>query len=262
VDFSHVLQMAQLQQTTSGANWTPLVILGALIALAYAFGLQNYFSLENIAGHRSVVQDYVSAHLVLSLLIYTAIYIVVVATSLPAASFLSIAGGFVFGWFLSGTITIFAATIGAVIVFQVVKTSLGTVIAARAGPFVKKLSDGFSEDAFNYLLFLRLVPAFPFFAVNAVAGLIRVNLRTFILATLIGIIPGSYAFAWLGGGFGSVIDAQIAAHNACVAKDGFNNCAYKLSASSLITPQLLIAFCILGLVALIPVALKKWKSAK
>jgi uncharacterized membrane protein YdjX (TVP38/TMEM64 family) len=254
--------MAQKQENSARANWAPLIILGALIACAYALGLQNFLSLENIAGHRSAVQDYVGNHLILALLIYCVTYIVVVATSLPAASFLSIAGGFVFGWLLSGSVTIIAATIGAVIVFQIVKTSLGAVIAARAGPFVQKLSDGFSKDAFNYLLFLRLVPAFPFFAVNAVAGLTRINLRTFILATLIGIIPGSYAFAWLGRGLDSVIDAQIALHDACVAKDGFNNCPYEFSVSSLVTPQLLAAFCGLGLVALIPVALKKWKPAK
>jgi uncharacterized membrane protein YdjX (TVP38/TMEM64 family) len=254
--------MAQITDNSARAHWTPLVILVVLIACAYAFGLQNYLSLENIAGNRSAVQVYVKDHLLLAMSIYVVIYIVMVATSLPAASFLSIGGGFVFGWFLSGTMTIFAATIGAVIVFQVVKTSLGTVIAARAGPFIKKLSDGFSKDAFSYLLFLRLVPAFPFFAVNAVAGLTRVNLRTFILATLIGIIPGSYVFAWLGGGLGTVIDAQIIAHDACVAKDGFNNCDYHFLVSSLFTPQLFLAFCGLGLVALIPVAFKKWQTSK
>jgi uncharacterized membrane protein YdjX (TVP38/TMEM64 family) len=243
-------------------RWLPLIVLAGLIAVAYALGLQKYVSLETIAQNHAALESYVRDNLVLAVFVYMAIYIVVVALSLPGAGLLSIAGGFIFGWALSGTVTIVAATIGAIIVFQIVKTSLGATIAERAGPFVKKLSAGFANDAFNYLLFLRLVPAFPFFAVNAVAGLARVDLRTYALATLIGIIPGSYAFAWLGRGLGSIIEAQTSSHDACVASKGITNCPFEISAASLITPQLLIALAVLGVVSLIPVLLKKWKSAK
>ncbi len=243
-------------------RWGPLIVLIGLIIAAYYFGLQDYLSLQNIAAHRNALQDYVSAHLIVSLMIYAGFYVAVVALSLPGSSLLSIAGGFIFGWALSAPITVVAATIGAVIVYQIVKTSLGDAIAQRAGPFVRTLSEGFAKDAFNYLLFLRLVPAFPFFIVNAVAGVCRVNFRSFLLATFIGIIPGAYVFAWLGRGFGSVIDAQSAWHDACVLKDGFNNCPYEISISSLVTPELLIAFAALGALALIPVALKKWKAAQ
>jgi uncharacterized membrane protein YdjX (TVP38/TMEM64 family) len=254
--------MTQATISLKLTRWAPLGVLILLIVLAYSFGWHTYLSLENIANNHIILENYVKEHLLLALLIYVLVYIAVVALSLPVASFISIAGGFVFGWFLSGSVTIVAATIGAVIVFQIVKTSLGAFMAERAGPFVQKLSDGFSKDAFNYLLFLRLVPAFPFFAVNAVAGLARVKLRTFAIATFLGIIPGAYAFAWLGRGLGSVIDAQIAKHDTCVAKDGFNNCPFELSVSALVTPELIAAFCALGLVALIPVGLKKWNASK
>jgi uncharacterized membrane protein YdjX (TVP38/TMEM64 family) len=135
------------------------------------------------------------------------------------------------------------------------------VIADRAGPFVQKLSGGFEKDGFNYLLFLRLVPAFPFFAVNAVAGLTKMKLRTFTLGTLIGIIPGSYVFAWLGRGLGSVIDAARLAQNACVAKQSAALCPFEFSTASLVTPQLLWAFAALGVLSLVPVALKKWNAS-
>lgn len=241
-------------------RWFPLIALGGLIAVAYALGLQKYFTLGMIAQNNTALQTYVHDHLLVSVLLYMALYVVVVALSLPGAGILSIAGGFIFGWALSGTVTIFAATVGAIIVFQIVKTSLGATVAERAGPFVKKLSDGFAHDAFNYLLFLRLVPAFPFFAINAVAGLVRVDLRTYALATFIGIIPGSYAFAWLGRGLGSIIEAQTKVHDVCIAAKGLANCPFEISAASLITPQLLIALAVLGVVSLIPVGLKKWKS--
>ena len=254
--------MPQNTNSLSARRWLPLIALGALIVTAYFLGLQKYLSLAAIAENHAALETYVRDHLLSAILIYTAIYIGVVALSLPGAGILSIVGGFIFGWALSGTVTIFAATIGAIIVFQIVKTSLGASIAERAGPFVKKLSAGFAHDAFNYLLFLRLVPAFPFFAINAVAGLVRVDLRTYALATFIGIIPGSYAFAWLGRGLGSIIEAQSKAHDACIAVNGLANCPFEISASSLITPQLLIALAVLGVVSLIPVVLKKWKAAK
>jgi uncharacterized membrane protein YdjX (TVP38/TMEM64 family) len=246
---------------TSLKRWFPLVILAGLIVVAYAFGLGKYLSLQTIAENRVALEKYVGQHLLVSVLIYMAVYIASVSLSLPGASILSIIGGFIFGWVLSVPITVIAATIGATVVFQIVKTSLGAVVAERAGPFVQRLSNGFSEDAFNYLLFLRLVPAFPFFIVNAVAGVCRVEFRTFVLATFIGIIPGAIAFAWLGRGLGSVIDVETAAHDVCVAQKSVADCPFELSLTSLVTPQLLIGFAALGVVALIPVALKKWKTA-
>jgi uncharacterized membrane protein YdjX (TVP38/TMEM64 family) len=246
-------------KTTIG-RWGPLVILAGAMLAAYYFGLQNYVSLDYLIGKRAIFQTYVSSHLLFSIIVYATIYIAVVALSLPGAGILSIAGGFIFGWILSAPVTVIAATIGAILVFQIVKSSLGESLAKRASGFVARLSDGFTEDAFSYLLFLRLVPAFPFFIVNAVAGLCRINLRTFILATFIGIIPGAFVFAWVGRGLGSVIDAQMAKHELCVLKDGLNNCHYDIAISSLVTPQLLFALTALGIMALIPVAMNKMRG--
>jgi uncharacterized membrane protein YdjX (TVP38/TMEM64 family) len=241
-------------------RWLPLGLLAALVVTAYSLGLHHYLTLESLAQHQNDLTAYVNAHLVLALLIFALVYIGVVSLSLPGASILTIVGGFVFGWALSAPVIIISATIGAIIVFQIVSTSLGASIAERAGPFVSKLSAGFQKDAFSYMLFLRLVPLFPFFIVNAVAGLARVNLRVYALATIIGIVPGTLAFAWLGRGLGSVIEAQTAAHAACVAAQGEAACPFEISTASLITPQLLLGFAALGLVALIPVVLKKWRG--
>jgi uncharacterized membrane protein YdjX (TVP38/TMEM64 family) len=241
-------------------QWMPLALLAALIAGAYTLGLQRYLTLESLVENHASLQAFVSDNFILAVAIYAAVYILVVALSLPAAGLLSIVGGFVFGWLVSAPVTVIAATIGAVIVFQIVKTSLGKTLAERAGPFVTKLSDGFAKDSFNYLLFLRLVPAFPFFAVNAVAGLCRVDLKTFVTATIIGIIPGSFAFAWLGRGLGSLIESQQRAFDICVAAQGAANCHLKLSVTDLVTKEILIAFALLGVVALIPVVLRKLKG--
>lgn len=241
-------------------RWLPLVVLTGLAFFAYQFDVQNYASFQTIIENEETLMKFVGNHWAQALLIYAIIYVISVSLSLPGAGFLSVAGGFLFGWEWSAPVSVISATIGAVIVFQIVKSSLGAIVANRAGPFVVKLSEGFKNDAFNYLLFLRLVPAFPFFAVNAVAGLARVDLRSFVLATFIGIIPGAIAFAWFGRGLGSVIEAQRSLHRSCVAENGLANCPFEFSMSSLLTPQLLLGFFALALVALIPVGLKKWKA--
>lgn len=252
-------EMAEFIIPSSVRRWLPLAFLVALIALAYGFGLQKYFSLQMIAENHVRVENYVSENLALALALFTLVYIIVVALSLPGAAVLSIIGGYLFGVLISVPVTIITATLGSIVVFRIVKTSAGAAMAEKASPFVKRLTQGFADDAFNYLLFLRLAPVFPFFAVNAVAGLARVNTITFITATFFGIMPGAVAFAYLGRGLGSVIEMQMKLHEACVAEKGAALCPFEISSSSLITPPLLMAFAGLAVVALIPVALKSWK---
>ena len=240
--------------------WLPIAGLALLIAAAYLAGAGHYLSLGAIAEHREWLKHFTTQHLVAAILIFMALYIAVVALCLPGAAFMSILGGFLFGWWISAPVTVVAATIGAVIVLHIVKTSLGATLAERAGPMVRKLSEGIAEDAFSYLLFLRLLPVFPFFMVNAVAGLCSVRLKTFIAATVIGIIPGALAFAYLGTGLDSIIAAQMQAHQACIALNGSASCRLELDAGALLTPEIMTALIILGFVGLIPIGLKHWKN--
>lgn len=240
-------------------RFLPLGVLALIMVICYYLGLQRYLGTESLVENEEVLQSFVAQNLVSALAIYFAIYILVVSLSLPGSALLTIVGGFTFGWALSAPVTVVAATIGAVAVFKIVQTSLGSTIGEKAGPFVQKVSRGFESNAFSYLLFLRLVPAFPFFAVNAVAGLTKMPLRSFTFATLIGIIPGTVAFSIVGRGLGSVLDSARTTHAACVTQDVAAACPYQFSAASLITPQLLWGFAALGVVSLIPVLLKKWK---
>jgi uncharacterized membrane protein YdjX (TVP38/TMEM64 family) len=244
--------------------WRRLLLPGVILAfmvMAYVTGLHRYLSLQAIAENRKALGDFTSANLLLALLGYVAAYTAAVALSLPGASILTILGGLLFGWLVGGLAAIVAATLGAVVIFSVVKTSLGEGLAKRAGPFLARISDGFAKDAFNYLLFLRLVPAFPFWLVNIAPALANVKLRTFALATAIGIIPGTFAFAFVGEGLDSIIAAQTAAYDSCVTQNGKDACSFELSIGSLVTTELLIAFAALGVVALIPVLIKKWRGA-
>jgi uncharacterized membrane protein YdjX (TVP38/TMEM64 family) len=261
----HLRQVTQAAQNPARVSalrrWIPLGILVVAIAATYMLGLHRYISIEALAHNRNALHDFVDRNLLLALAAYIGVYIVAVALSLPGAALLSIAGSFAFGWMLSVPASVIAATVGATIVFQAVKTSLGASIAERAGPLTQKLRAGFARDGFSYLLFLRLTPVFPFFAVNAVAGLSGVSLRTFVIATAIGVIPGGLAFAWLGQGLDSIIDKHVALYNDCVAQHGAAMCSFQISKWSLLTPELLTAFATLGVVALIPVAIRRFRGA-
>jgi uncharacterized membrane protein YdjX (TVP38/TMEM64 family) len=182
--------------------------------------------------------------------------VALVALSVPGAAVMSIAGGFLFGWMLSVPTTVTAAVLGSIIVFQIVKTTAGAALAERAGSVADRLCCGFAKNAFSYLLFLRLAPVFPFFMVNAIAGLSRVPLRTFVAATAIGIIPASFAFALVGAGLDDIIAEKGAAYQSCIAVKAAADCAFGLTVRDLVTPQLMIAFAALGVIALIPVAVK------
>jgi uncharacterized membrane protein YdjX (TVP38/TMEM64 family) len=204
----------------------------------------------------------IADHTLLALVAFMAIYAGTVALSLPGGAVLTLAGGFLFGWFWGGVASILAATAGAIIVFLVARSALGELLAARAGPWLGRLRQGFQEDAFNYLLFLRLVPIFPFWLVNLAPALLGVGLLTYVLATAIGIIPGSFAYSIAGKGLDSLIVAQQAAHQSCLAKmgpDAEKLCPFVLEPRALLTPGLIAGFVALGVVALIPIAVKRFK---
>ena len=137
---------------------------------------------------------------------YLIIYIIAVSISFPGASFLTIAGGAIFGWLIGGTLTIFGATIGASIIFLVAKTSLGDYLAEKAGPRMSKLRDGFQKDAFNYLLTLRLAPVVPFWITNLAPAFFGMDLGRYALATFLGIIPGTYAYSFIGEQVGTSLE--------------------------------------------------------
>jgi uncharacterized membrane protein YdjX (TVP38/TMEM64 family) len=252
----------EADSASSLRRWLPLALLVAVAVLVFAMGWHKLLTLKNIGLNYEALRGFIADNLVAALALYLAVYVAVVALSLPGALILTLAGGLLFGWQIGTLATVVAATIGATIIFLVARSSLGDGLTSKVGPWLARLSDGFRENALSYLLFLRLVPAFPFVVVNLAAAVLRVPLGTYVLGTFIGIIPGTTAFSVAGSGLGSVITAQNSSYSACVAKmpGGEAACPYTIDTNALITKELIIAFVLLGVVALIPVALKKWRA--
>lgn len=242
------------------SRFLPLLAIAAGMALVFAMGWHKYLSFSALIEHRASLEAFVARQPVLAVLAYMLAYVAVVALSLPGGAVMTLLGGFLFGWIVGAPAAVLGATVGATIIFLVAKTSLGEGLVRKAGPFVARLADGFAKDAFNYLLFLRLVPAFPFWLVNLAPALLGVRLPTYFAATLIGILPATTVFSIIGAGLGSVLDAQKAAYDACVAGGG-QACSISLSPGDLVTPTLLAGFAALGLLALVPVAIKKLRRS-
>jgi uncharacterized membrane protein YdjX (TVP38/TMEM64 family) len=188
-------------------RFLPLAVMLLAIIAAFALGLDDYLSLDRLERHRAQLLELVERHPLSAPLAFMLIYAAVVALSIPGGAILTMAGGFLFGVLAGTGYVVVAATIGATIVFLIARTALGDSLRRRAGPGLRRMEAGFRENALNYLLFLRLIPVFPFWLVNLVPAFLGVPLATYVVATLIGIIPGSLVYASVGNGLGAVFES-------------------------------------------------------
>jgi uncharacterized membrane protein YdjX (TVP38/TMEM64 family) len=188
-------------------RYIPLLIIATIMVAIFASGWYKHISFQSLADNRALLTNYVSENFLLASLVFILGYAAATSLSIPGASVISITGGFLFGTWFGGSWILIGATLGACLLFFAVKTAFGETLREKAGPWVAKVQDGFSKDAFSYLLFLRLVPAFPFFVVNIVPALLSVKFRTYLVATFIGIMPGCFVFASIGSGIGSIFDS-------------------------------------------------------
>ena len=189
------------------ARFGPLAIILVGAGVVFGTGAHRYLSLETLQENYEVVTAFVQDRFWLAMALFMLAYISVTAMSLPGAGLLSIFGGFLFGVWVGTGVVIVSATIGATIIFTAARTALGDALRRKAEGFAARMEKGFNQNAFSYLLLLRVVPIFPFFVVNIVPALFNVSTRTFFLATFIGIIPGTFAYVSAGNGLGAVIES-------------------------------------------------------
>lgn len=184
----------------------PLAILCAGLVAFFALGWHRYVSFESIRTNRSMLMDWVGRWGATSVLAFVLGYALMTAFSIPGGALATIVGGYLFGLWLGAAASAIGATLGSIAVFLAARTALGEFLRARTGGALRRMEEGFRRDAFSYLLVLRLVPLFPFWLVNLVPAFCGVPLRTYALATLIGIVPGGFVFASVGSGLGQLLD--------------------------------------------------------
>lgn len=227
-----------------GWRFLPGAIVVAGLIAGYLMGWHHYLSLAFLSESQSALKRVVAENPVLAPLGFVVFYILAVAFSFPAASILTIFGGFLFGWLFGGALAIVGATVGATALFLTARLACSDQIRKRLCGRAGKLSEGFEKNAFGYLLALRIAPFVPFVMVNIAPALFKVRLTTFVTATFIGIMPGAFAYAWLGQGCDSVLNAARLAGQQVTIRD-------------LVTPQITIAFVALALVAILATVVKR-----
>lgn len=188
-------------------RFLPLLLLVLLLAGVFLLGLDRFVSFEVLREHREDLAVFVAANTMLAVALFILLYAVATAVSLPGAAILTISSGFLFGTGFGTVYAVIGASLGATALFLAARTALGTTLKTRAGPMMKRMEKGFAEHAFSYLLFLRLVPLFPFWLVNLVPAFLGMRLQTYMLATVIGIVPGAFVYASVGNGLGAVFEA-------------------------------------------------------
>lgn len=224
----------------------PLIIIAGVIIFAIKLNILHYLSFAALQEYHQQLAHYVENNFAISIVVFCLFYIVVVATSIPGALFVSLLGGFLFGTLLGTLLVVSSATIGATLLVIAVQLAFGESVAAKIGSKVKFMETNLQQNAFFYLLSLRFLPVVPFWLVNLAAGIFNIKLRDFMLATFIGIIPGTFVYVNIGASLTSVF-AQ-------------NSTKFKLS--GLVSPQILIALTLLGVISFIPAIIKSLKKRK
>jgi len=218
-----------------------LWLLLFIVLVVFVLSGRQWLNLDTIRANRDLLASFTDRHYLLMLLGCGVVYSLSTAVSLPGGTVLSLLLGFLFGRWVGTLLIVISATLGAVTVFWLARYLLADWAEQRLRdhPLAKKLLDGFQEDAFNYLLFLRLVPAFPFWLVNLAPAFTQVSLQTYVITTFVGIIPGSFVFANLGQSLANI-----------------------QSLDQLLSIQTLVAFSLLGVLSLSPVLLKRYRASQ
>lgn len=182
----------------SPSRWlVAAILLAALLAYAVAGG-RHALSLDALGGSIDAARQWRRLNPWSAAASFLGLYVGATALSLPVASALSLAAGAVFGWIEGSVLVSFGASIGATLAFLASRFVFGAAVRARFGPRMQAIEEGLHKDGAFYLFTLRLVPVLPFFVINLLAGLTRIRVRTFYLASQLGMLPATLVYANAG----------------------------------------------------------------
>ena len=214
-----------------------LAILVAVILFVRLSGASGYLTLENLKKNKELLQHFIEARYFFAVVTYIVVYILTVTFSIPGATVLTLAGGFLFGLLPAIIYANVGATIGATLGFLFARYILGNSIQEKYAPQLERFNRELDENGHLYLLTLRLIPAFPFFLINLLAGLTKVSLKTFFWTTMVGILPGSLVYSFAGSQLNTIESVE-----------------------DIFSGSIIAAFLALALFALLPVILKKLRT--
>jgi uncharacterized membrane protein YdjX (TVP38/TMEM64 family) len=214
----------------------PLFLILFLMVLVYAFASYHPLSWKTLREFHLVLKKFEENHPIAAPLLFMSLYIVYAVLSLPGIFFLSLLAGFLFVQPYSTVYVVVAATIGSSLLFLAARTAFGAMFVQYAGRFLNRMEKGFRENAFSYLLFLRLIPLFPFWIVNFAGAFFGVSFWIFTLTTFLGMIPSVFIYTQAGRGFSLMLESPD-----------------PLNPLNLFNPNLILALVGLAFLALLPI---------
>jgi uncharacterized membrane protein YdjX (TVP38/TMEM64 family) len=220
----------------------PFAILLLVLVAVWSSGLASQLNWAALARNQAAISAWIERHRIVAPLLYAAAYAVATALSVPEAAVLTVAGGLLFGTWLGGTMAVIGATAGALVLFLAARSAFAATLAERGGRRLAAIRTALHRDGFSYLLAIRLIPVVPFWLVNLAAALAAMRLVPFATATLIGIIPATFVYAWIGEGVGSVLASGS-----------------RPDLMVVFSPRILAPLLTLGVLALVPIAWRRWK---
>jgi uncharacterized membrane protein YdjX (TVP38/TMEM64 family) len=231
------MPVAQPASGSSAGKFATAVVIACAIGAFFYFDLGRFLSLDALKQNRDHLLAFTEANYVSAVVLFILAYIMVTGLSLPGAVILTLAGGFLFGSVFGTLFVNLGATTGATLAFLAARYLLRDWVEQKFGKWLGPVQQGFTKNAFSYLITLRLIPLFPFFVVNLVSGLTRMNVGSYVAATALGIIPGSFVYAYAGRQLGTINSLREIA-----------------------SPNVIAAFVLLGLLALVPIVYKKFMA--
>jgi uncharacterized membrane protein YdjX (TVP38/TMEM64 family) len=213
--------------------WPKLVIAFVFFAALVAFvvsGGARILSLDAVKIHAGELRTFAETHYLQALALSFAVYVTAASLSLPSGTVLSFTFGFLFGRWIAAALVVTAGTLGATFLFLAARYLFGKTVREKLGTIGERINAEFTQDGFSWLLFMRLMPVFPYFLVNLIPALTVMRARTFMAATFVGILPSTLIVTNLGQALGNLESTR-----------------------GLLAPETLIALSLVGLLALLPV---------
>jgi uncharacterized membrane protein YdjX (TVP38/TMEM64 family) len=173
-----------------------------MLSVIISSDLDSFFSFETLKNNREILIVFYDQNQNLVILCLFVFYALLVTLSVPGVVWLSLVAGFLMGTWVATILVVLAATLGALGLFLIARYILSDYFRKKIGPVGRKLVYGFKKNELSYLLVLRLLPVFPFWLVNLAPALLGVSVRTFVIGTFFGIIPGTAVFCSMGNGLG------------------------------------------------------------
>lgn len=210
------------------------IVLFLIISIYFS----DQLTIENIKANKLLIQDFISHHYGISVLLFFISCVIFINSPIPLAAMLKVLGGFFFGFHLGVIYNIMATILACLVGFSISRYAFKESFEAIYYERLKQVETEIENNGFYYFLTLRLVMVVPYFFINVIAGISRISFQKYLYSTMLGVIPASVIYANGGNKLEQI------------------NSTAELFKSDVVTSLILVA-----LISMTPIMIKKFKTS-